>query len=88
MNAEDAARIGISNGDRVVVKSRRGSVTALARTGSKTSPGEVWMPFHFPDCPVNLITNPALDEFARIPEYKVCAVSIFAQKPGEKERIL
>ena len=88
MNAEDAARIGISNGDRVVVKSRRGSVTALARTGSKTSPGEVWMPFHFPDCPVNLITNPALDEFARIPEYKVCAVSISAEKSGEKERIL
>ena len=88
MNAEDAARIGISNGDRVVVKSRRGSVTALARTGSKTSPGEVWMPFHFPDCPVNFITNPALDEFARIPEYKVCAVSISAEKSGEKERIL
>ena len=88
MNAEDAARIGISNGDRGVVKSRRGSVTALARTGSKTSPGEVWMPFHFPDCPVNFITNPALDEFARIPEYKVCAVSISAEKSGEKERIL
>ena len=88
MNTEDAARIGISNGDRVVVKSRRGRVTATARTGSKTSPGEVWMPFHFPDCPVNFITNPALDEFARIPEYKVCAVSISALKHGGKHRTL
>ena len=76
MNTEDAERIGVSDGSRVAVKSRRGSVTAVVRTGSKTSPGEVWMPFHFPDSPVNFITNPALDEFARIPEYKVCAVSI------------
>ncbi len=76
MNTEDAARIGVSDGGRVAVKSRRGTVTAVVRTGTKTSPGEVWMPFHFPDSPVNFITNPALDEFARIPEYKVCAVSV------------
>ena len=34
------------------------------------------MPFHFEDSPVNILTNAALDEFARIPEYKVCAVNI------------
>ena len=44
--------------------------------------------FSFPDCPVNFITNPALDEFARIPEYKVCAVSISALKHGGKHRTL
>ena len=31
------------------------------------------MPFHFPDGDANWLTNPALDKFARIPEYKVCA---------------
>ena len=31
------------------------------------------MPFHFPDGNCNWLTNPALDKFARIPEYKVCA---------------
>ncbi len=35
-----------------------------------------WMPFHFPDSPVNRITNAVFDEFARIPEYKVCAVKL------------
>jgi formate dehydrogenase major subunit len=44
--------------------------------GRKVSEGETWMPFHFPDSPVNALTNAALDDFARIPEYKVCAVKL------------
>ena len=50
--------------------SRRGTITATAHVGRKVSQGETWMPFHFPDSPVNRLTNAALDEFARIPEYK------------------
>ncbi|MBQ8014387.1 MAG: molybdopterin-dependent oxidoreductase [Treponema sp.] len=75
---KDAERLGIKNGERVLVQSRRGKITATARVGRKVSQGETWMPFHFPDSPVNVLTNAALDEFARIPEYKVCAVRIAA----------
>ncbi len=76
LNYRDAQRLGISDGERVAVTSRRGSITAAARVGRKVSEGETWMPFHFPDSPVNRLTNAALDEFARIPEYKVCAVRV------------
>lgn len=76
LNYKDADRLGISNGERVQVRSRRDAITATARVGRKVSEGETWMPFHFPDSPVNRITNAALDEFARIPEYKVCAVQV------------
>lgn len=76
INYKDADRLMISNGERISVKSRRGEITATAHVGRKVSQGETWMPFHFEDSPVNVITNGALDEFARIPEYKVCAVSI------------
>ena len=76
LNYRDADRLGISNGERVQVRSRRDAITATARVGRKVSEGETWMPFHFPDSPVNRITNAALDEFARIPEYKVCAVQV------------
>ncbi len=72
----DADRLGIRNGDPVRVTSRRGSITAKAHVGRKVSEGETWMPFHFPDSPVNELTNAALDEYARIPEYKVCAVRL------------
>ncbi|SFG63554.1 formate dehydrogenase subunit alpha [Oribacterium sp. WCC10] len=78
INYRDADKLGIRNGSLVRVTSRRGSITAKARVGRKVSEGETWMPFHFPDSPVNMLTNAALDEFARIPEYKVCAVKVEA----------
>ncbi len=76
INFKDADRLGIKNGERIKVSSRRGVIDATARVGRKVSQGETWMPFHFPDSPVNSLTNAALDDFARIPEYKVCAVNI------------
>ena len=76
MNERDAAELGIANGDRVRVSSRRGQIETTARVGKKCSPGESWMPFHFPDGNCNWLTNAALDRYARIPEYKVCAVRI------------
>ncbi|MCR4807120.1 MAG: formate dehydrogenase subunit alpha [Lachnospiraceae bacterium] len=76
INHADADRLGIADGERVKVSSRRGEITATARVGRKVSQGETWMPFHFQDSPVNVLTNAALDDFARIPEYKVCAVNV------------
>jgi formate dehydrogenase major subunit len=76
LNYKDADRLGVKSGDMVAVSSRRGTIEAKARVGRKVSQGETWMPFHFPDSPVNMITNAALDEYARIPEYKVCAVKL------------
>ncbi|HBO39428.1 MAG TPA: formate dehydrogenase subunit alpha [Pasteurellaceae bacterium] len=76
INTVDAEKLGITNGERVSVTSRRGSITSEARVSDKTNPGECWMPFHFADGNCNWLTNPALDKFARIPEYKVCACRI------------
>ncbi len=76
MNIEDADKLGIANGDKVTVTSRRGEITSTARVGRKTNPGETWMPFHFPDGNANWLTNAALDKYARIPEYKVCAIKV------------
>ncbi len=76
MNFADADRLNITNGEEVRIVSRRGDITAKARVGRKVSEGETWMPFHFPDSPVNVLTNAALDDLARIPEYKVCAVRV------------
>ncbi len=76
MNYKDADAIGVKNGDKVKISSRRGQIVSTARVGRKVSQGESWMPFHFPDGNANWLTNPALDKYARIPEYKVCAVKI------------
>ncbi|NTU89054.1 MAG: formate dehydrogenase subunit alpha [Actinobacteria bacterium] len=76
INADDADRLGIADGSRVSVSSRRGHIDTTARVGDKMYPGEVFMTFHFDDGNVNEVTNAVLDEFARIPEYKVCAVDV------------
>ena len=80
---KDAERLGIRNGERIIVRSRRGEIRTSARVGRKVSEGESWMPFHFPDSPVNRVTNAVLDQYARIPEYKVCAVALERAADGE-----
>ena len=76
INQKDASEKGIRDGDRVKVSSRRGELTTTARVSDKTYPGECWMPFHFQDGNANLLTNAALDNISRAPEYKVCAIKV------------
>jgi formate dehydrogenase alpha subunit len=72
----DASRLGIADGETVKVISRRGKVTAKAKVTEASSEGVVFMTFHFAESPANLLTIPALDPVAKIPEYKVCAVRV------------
>jgi formate dehydrogenase alpha subunit len=72
----DAARLGIREGDPVLVSSRRGSIEAPARLSASLQAGVVFVPIHFGESAANLLTNPACDPVAKIPEFKVCAVSI------------
>jgi formate dehydrogenase alpha subunit len=76
INPADAECLGISQGDRIKVTSRRGEVTARARITGDSPPGVVFMTFHFAESPTNVLTNPVLDPVAKIPELKVCAVRV------------
>jgi len=76
MNSENASSLGIADGEMVKVISRRGEVVAKAKVTDVLPVGAVFMTFHFAESPANLLTNPALDPVAKIPEYKVCAVRI------------
>lgn len=76
IHLDDAAKMGIAEGERVRVASRRGEIETTARVGEKVLPGEVFMTFHFSDGNVNYLTSAALDDISRIYEYKVCAVRL------------
>ena len=76
MHPEDAARVGVANGEMVEVASRRGQVNVKADVTDKIQPGVVFMTFHFPESAANFLTNPALDPVAKIPEFKACAVKV------------
>ncbi|MGW2559896.1 molybdopterin oxidoreductase family protein [Streptomyces sp. NPDC001514] len=72
-----AARVGVADGEPVVVVSRRGRAVAPARVTDAIRPDTVFMPFHWAgDGRANTLTNPALDPVSRMPEFKVCAVRL------------
>ncbi|MCI1903612.1 formate dehydrogenase subunit alpha [Enterococcus hirae] len=76
INFEDANRLGIQDGDKVRVASRRGVIETNAAVGDRVMADSVFMTFHFPDGNANELTNSATDDIAFIPEFKVCAVKI------------
>jgi predicted molibdopterin-dependent oxidoreductase YjgC len=85
LHPDDAARLGVDDGCRVRLRSRRGAITVRARVTRGIVAGTVFVPFHFAEAAANRLTNAALDPVARIPEYKVCAVAVEAADRTEEE---
>jgi assimilatory nitrate reductase catalytic subunit len=77
VHPDTATRSGLAEGDLARVRSRRGETVARVRFVGSLRPDVVFLPFHFPgEQRANLLTNPALDPVSRMPEFKVCAVSL------------
>ena len=71
-------RLGIAPGGQIRLTTRRGTVTLLARADRAIAPDMVFLPFAFVEAAANLLTNPALDPFGKIPEFKFSAVKVEA----------
>ncbi len=80
INSLDADQLGIVDGQPVQVVSRRGAIVLRTIVSAKTTPGVVFIPFHFAEAAANLLTNDALDPQAKIPEFKACAVQVCAAR--------
>ncbi|MEY4438610.1 MAG: hypothetical protein RIQ36_74 [Pseudomonadota bacterium] len=78
MCSADLNALGVQAGDVVTVASRRGQVCLRVRLDEGTPVGAVFIPFAYQEAAANLLTNPALDPFGKIPELKYCAVSVTA----------
>jgi formate dehydrogenase alpha subunit len=76
LHPDDAARLGVNDGDWLRVSSRRGRVDARAWVTDRVGHGVVFMTFHYADALTNALTNTAVDPVAKIPELKVCAVKV------------
>lgn len=72
----DLADLGGKPGDVVTIASRRGEVTLYARADEGTPRGAVFVPFCYYEAAINRLTNAALDPFAKIPEFKYCAIQV------------
>ena len=69
-------RLGIHAGDPVRVTTRRGQIELKARADSAVAPGMVFIPFCYAEAAANVLTNPQLDPFGKIPEFKFCAARV------------
>ncbi|HEX9909046.1 MAG TPA: formate dehydrogenase subunit alpha [Thermoplasmata archaeon] len=76
INRGDATRLGINDGERVIITSRRGSIALKARSTQRIIPGTIFIPFHYAEAAANRLTNAALDPVSNIPELKVCAAKV------------
>jgi formate dehydrogenase major subunit len=74
----DLAALDARPGDIVTIESRRGRVTLYARADESSPRGAVFVPFCYYEAAINRLTNAALDPFAKIPEFKYCAIRITA----------
>jgi len=79
-----AHRYAVQDGEKAIVRTRRGEAQAKVRVTRRIGEGVAFMPFHFPD--TNILTTDALDPRAKIPEYKVaaCLISPAQGKEGEQ----
>src|SRR5215813_13800926 len=76
MAPQDIERQGFSPGQMIRVSTRRGAVDIKLRSDRDVPQGMVFIPFCFAEAAANLLTNPALDPFGKIPEFKFCAAKV------------
>ena len=77
MHPRLAARLGIADGERVRVVSRRGAIELAAHVAATIRPDTVFIPYHWPGAQsANRLTIRAYDPIAKIPEFKVAAVRV------------
>jgi len=78
----DALALGVTEGETVRVVSRRGAILIGVRISERQAPGQIFIPMHFREAAANILTNPALDPYAKIASFKVGAVRIELVREG------
>jgi len=76
MHPLDLDALNVQAGEVITVASRRGSISLYARVDEGTPRGTVFIPFAYYEAAANKLTNPVLDPFGKIPEFKYCAIKV------------
>jgi formate dehydrogenase major subunit len=76
IHPEDAEELGLEEGDRIEIESRRGKIRLAVKLTTRECRGAIFVPFHFREAAANLLTLDELDPDGKIPEFKFCAVRI------------
>ena len=78
INPANASKMNLEHGCKVKVSSKQGSLETIVRISTEVAEGEVFMPWHYNDAKVNMLTRDDLDPTSKIPPYKLTAVNVVA----------
>ena len=76
ISPKDIIKNNMKAGDKIKVTTRRGSIDIRVRQDRAIPDGVIFIPFCYNESAANLLTNPALDPYGKIPEFKYCAAKI------------
>ena len=76
LHPRDLRTLGVAPGEPIRVTTRRGAIELMARADRAVAEGMVFIPFCYVEAAANVLTNPQLDPFGKIPEYKFCAARV------------
>ncbi|MBI4183127.1 MAG: formate dehydrogenase subunit alpha [Proteobacteria bacterium] len=76
LSPADIDRLGVAPGDPIRVETRRGTIELSVRRDPDVPAGVIFIPFCYTEAPANMLTNPQLDPFGKIPEFKFCAARV------------
>jgi formate dehydrogenase major subunit len=76
LHSLDLEALQVAPGGTITIESRRGRISLYARADDGTPRGAVFVPFCYYEAAANMLTNPVLDPFGKIPEFKYCAVKV------------
>ena len=69
-------RLGVEPGGMLRLTTRRGSIEIMARADRAVAEDMVFVPFAYVEAAANVLTNPAVDPYGKIPEFKFSAVRV------------
>jgi formate dehydrogenase major subunit len=76
LSPRDMRRLKLWPGDFIRLETRRGAIEVKTRSDRDVPENMVFMPFCYAEAAANLLTNPALDPYGKIPEFKFCAARV------------
>ena len=76
LNPKTLRRLGVEAGELINISTRRGTISIMARADRAVSEDMVFVPFAYVEAAANVLTNPQLDPYGKIPEFKFAACQV------------
>ncbi len=83
LHPQTLRKLGVAPGDMITLETRRGKIEIMARADRAVATDMVFLPFAYVEAAANILTNPSLDPYGKIPEFKFSACRVSASAKSD-----